>query len=786
VVSVIESGEERGIAYYVMDRVQGMSVRAMLTQTGSYAFENAARLVERVARIVHEVHVKGIVHRDLKPDNIMVGEQDDLRVVDFGIAAPIASPSPAVPRAVPPPTLGDADRLTSCGMFVGTIQYAAPERFHGEMGDRPEAEVFSLGAILWELLTSRWGREEWDMAVHGRLSAEPLQTAKVPEPLQQICLKALAAKPSKRYETAKDLAAALHSFVLNPTPDPEPTLWWPPALAGLAGAAGAFWGLVRLLGWPTVLDSVHSAAQGAWMDLAWMIVIVLAAGLGGLSLALTRIGWIGDGGPLRRLLHATSSRKDRYESEKPRQWVVLGSLFLALAGASLGGFVGVSTVGEHTSRFPWLALGAYLGVVLGACNCRAEILTRCLIVVPLGALLGGLAGWALAKACTALGGPSPGIDYWIVTGVLLAGVLSAGLAYPRSDELVDPPDLLTGAVWVLRLVGVLAFFGFWWRDYRHQDRKIDLGGAGVTALSTTGVSDVLLAGHADGTLHLVDLQTGRIRSLPDQPAGVVAVAVSADGRWVATAYGTVNRDKDNTLVSGNYGLRVYDAATHQEVWQFGEAQGRPMCLAFNPKHPEQLAVGHDRSCVLYDVALRKTLGPFYIRDPGHFTEKGAARAIAFAPDGSRVIIVPKGVNDVQLPPELYLPPFALFRPPIAHLSSGSEPIESVTFTADAQQIATASFAGVVRLWDAKTGRELRQFRNDAGHVRSLAVSRDNGRLLAATEKGVVLWDLETGEPLRRYYAGPPDGGASAAVFASNRYAVSGGYDRAIRVWRLPP
>lgn len=215
VVSILRTGRDRGVAYYVMDLVVGRSLRERLNAPGGVPPLEAARLVERLARIVDQVNqpqvidgipTPGVVHRDLKPENVMLTADGEVRLVDFGVAAAAAplgdaAASPAEPTA-------DAQRVTRAGEFVGTLRYAAPERRNG-VDASPVSEVFSLGAILYELLVGRWSEADGEAARCGRLDLRPLRDADVPEHLEAVCRRALTPDPCRRLASAGRLAEAL-------------------------------------------------------------------------------------------------------------------------------------------------------------------------------------------------------------------------------------------------------------------------------------------------------------------------------------------------------------------------------------------------------------------------------------------------------------------------------------------------------------------------------------------------------------------------------------------------
>jgi hypothetical protein len=188
--------------YLVMEYVPGRTLAAML-QDRALGVGKAVRLVEHVAEGLKAVHACGLLHRDLKPSNILIGDDGLPRLIDFGLAAPLAS--------------------NELHAVSGTLSYMAPEQARGQ-GERVDArvDVFGLGAVLYELITGKapfgaasW-RESWDRACRCDFDRTALDGVKISQDLRRICLKAMAADPAERYASAEELQKALARFVAGP------------------------------------------------------------------------------------------------------------------------------------------------------------------------------------------------------------------------------------------------------------------------------------------------------------------------------------------------------------------------------------------------------------------------------------------------------------------------------------------------------------------------------------------------------------------------------------------
>lgn len=203
IVQIHEIGEYEGNPFFSLEYCEGGNLGSRLKKQLPSPSE-AARLLATLAQAMHYAHLRGVVHRDLKPVNILLDSAGQPKIADFGLAKRTDS---------------DSD-FSQSGAILGTPSYMAPEQAAGKVRDTgPAADVYALGAILYELLTGKppFQGESSIETIQKVLNEEPVRPSRVrpgvPRDLETICLKCLQKEPASRYASSGDLVDELNRFL---------------------------------------------------------------------------------------------------------------------------------------------------------------------------------------------------------------------------------------------------------------------------------------------------------------------------------------------------------------------------------------------------------------------------------------------------------------------------------------------------------------------------------------------------------------------------------------------
>jgi hypothetical protein len=199
IVTVHDMGEDAGRLFIVMELLQGEELRQIIKANTPLALEDKLSLIRQVCRGLHYAHQQGVVHRDMKPANIFVLRSGQAKILDFGIAQ-LATTDPG---------------LTRTGLIMGTLRYISPEQVRGRVDHR--SDMFSLGSVLYELLTSRppfLGDDPLQILEQLRSDDPPAPTQldpTIPPELEAVVRRAMRRDPAERYRDLDEMGAALEA-----------------------------------------------------------------------------------------------------------------------------------------------------------------------------------------------------------------------------------------------------------------------------------------------------------------------------------------------------------------------------------------------------------------------------------------------------------------------------------------------------------------------------------------------------------------------------------------------
>ena len=245
IVPIFDFGDANGISYIVAEFVDGSSLDKLIALR-NFEFRESAGMVAVIADGLAYAHHAGIIHRDIKPSNIMIGTDEQPRILDFGLAR----------RTQPDAT------LTNEGEILGTPAYMSPEQATGETRRIDHrSDIYSLGVVLYQLLAGECPfRGQAPMVIQQVLNDDPPNPRtlnnRIPLDLETICLKAINKDPARRYQTSDDFAQDLRRWLRSE-----------PILARRIGAMGRAWRWCR-----------RNPSLAAMTGLAALLLVCLAAG----------------------------------------------------------------------------------------------------------------------------------------------------------------------------------------------------------------------------------------------------------------------------------------------------------------------------------------------------------------------------------------------------------------------------------------------------------------------------------------------------------------------------
>jgi WD40 repeat protein len=770
IVQVHEVGEQNGQPYFSLEFVNGGSLAERLAGKPLSPRE-AAQLVQTLARAMHYAHQQGIVHRDLKPANILLASggreppESAERLLSGGSRPPLPEFVPKITDFGLAKRVHVEEGLTQTGYVLGTPSYMAPEQAEGRHRDvGPGADLYSLGAILYQLLT---GRPPFTSStalgtLRQVLWDEPVPpswlVAGIPRDLETVCLKCLEKAPARRYGSAQDLAEELGRFLAGR-----------PVRARPVGALG------RLTRWARRNPAV--AASGG----------LAAALLVGLTVVSLLFAWRErrHADDLRTALAAeresryradyrlAESYRDRGQQRFREGEVNQGILWLARALEAAPDGAGPLRRSLRTSLAGWRFRASSLRAVLPHGDS-----VQAVALSPNGrtCLTGGL-DWTARLWDTATGKP-------LGPPLRRSGGVNAAAFSP------DGKRFLLGG----------------WAKGKGAARLWDVATgrpAGpelahprtVWAVAFDPCGQTVLTGGDDGAARLWDPVTGKPRGEPlRHPGPVTAVAFDPRGNTLLTwSQKTVYRwgesstrpaatplplDSDALAVAFHpeRGLvltgtvsgkaQVWDLTTGKPVGQSFPHSTGVWAVAFRPDGRACATASMDQTARVWDLATGRAAGPSQ-HHPDY------VKAVALAPDGQ---VLATGCRDGFA--RLWGTPASAL--PGRRTLSHPGTVGGVDFSADGKLALTRCVDGSVRLWEVATRRLKGRLRHP-GPVTAAVFSPDGRTVLTAAKMEARLWEVATGRLQGRPLVHP--GWVSRVAFSrGGKFLLTAGGDGTVCRW----
>jgi serine/threonine-protein kinase len=293
IVKVHDFGEYEGAPFLVMEYLSGGTLKSRLGEAIPWA--EAARGLLPVARGLAYAHARGIIHRDVKPANILISEEAEPLLSDFGIAKLLENE--------------EGRTLTGSGVGIGTPEYMAPEQAIGQAVDA-RVDIYSLGIVLYEMITGRKPyTADTPMAVVLKQISDPLPrpssfVADLPEAVEHVLIKALAKHPEDRYETMGAFCKALEALLTSPLPDIKPVAAVPEAKAAEEVIASTPPATTLLSSVETINNLMAASPSANKLPVAqpasrspgnlgrWIGLGVVVFGIAGIAMVILLVGWL--------------------------------------------------------------------------------------------------------------------------------------------------------------------------------------------------------------------------------------------------------------------------------------------------------------------------------------------------------------------------------------------------------------------------------------------------------------------------------------------------------------
>ncbi|MCE9563629.1 MAG: protein kinase [Planctomycetes bacterium] len=787
IVPIYEIGEHQGRHYFSMRLIEGSALRPANWSEP----RKAGRLVATIAHAVHYAHQRGILHRDVKPANILIDEHGEPHVMDFGLAKRV-----------------DKDvGATRTGAVVGTPSYMPPEQARGEKGLTVAVDIYSLGAVLYELLTGRppFKGDSVMATLLQVLEQEPVRprtlNRSIDRDLEVICLKCLDKDPKQRYGSAEQLADDLKRWLDGEPIHARPAAVWElglkwakrrPAMAGLLAAlAGVFVIGVGLVLWQW---GRAETANGELRTTAELLAKTAEEERASREDAETRRqqAEVAQGEAVKARGDAETRRQ---QAESARRGEQQTSARLALERG-----IGLLEQGNMNHGLLWVGKSMTLAppddtaLIHAAWSNLAAWAPRMNTARWRRHMPGGVASVEFLpdSPCLIVGGEDSRVRCWDTVADRETWI---------SPQLAGPPGALGISRDRKRVAAGTStgeFYVFDATNGKPTGERMKAP-AEVRSIAFSPNGEELLVGVADGKAQRYDARTGKSIGEPlTQPHPITTVAYSPSGHEIIT--GSQRSDPERHLQPAELAQR-WDATTGKPVGvavdhPLGvralayQGVGRPPRLApqfemrmyagvgslgtgqnldISPDGRYLATAGYDYRFRVWDLVNKSAVGQVTYHS-------GWMHWAKFGPDGRTIL---SGIGS-----SLQLWDFAGVRRPRDVILDLPANVSNFAFSPSGKTVATAA-GKEVRLFDAGTGEPLGApivFPTGFPHFKqSLAVGADDRSVVVALgDKTVRLLDCRTGKELIPALEHPE--GLECVALSLNGKVIATGCGHQVRAW----
>ena len=744
IVTVYEIGTEAGYHYISMQYVDGIALDEEIA-VGPLDERFAAEVVAEIAEALQYAHEQGVIHRDIKPSNILLDAERSPHLVDFGLAREL-----------------DCDtRVTRSGSLIGSPSYMAPEQASGSSSETgPKADVYSLGAVLYEMLVQRppFVAATIPMTLLQVINEAPLRPVKlnpfVSRDLETICLKCLEKSPARRYRNPKALADDLRRWLDGKPIAARPTPVWE-----------------QLFRW---------AKRERKLATALFVASCLLIGL------VTALGW-GNYKTNTLLSREAQARADadtsRANAEKSLYISHMNLAQSALESGNIGYMTSLlemyrNPVGTDPRGFEWHYLFRRshfahqllkkVDDTLLTVACSPEQNLIAFAGDPEGIFVYRIAPFEEVAALKAHSDSVAAVRFSDSGNLMVsAGHDSAVrvwntetwesiISLPGHPEARSHYACFTADETHLVSTGGDGTIRVWSLETARQIRVLGEHDGDVHAAAFSPDERLLVSGGRDGEVHVWDFESGDlVEKMRIECEAVRDVAFSTDGRKLLAA------TSEGAVV-------VFDTSTYQELATLVGHQTPVAAICCSPDGRQWASAGEAGRLCIWDAESHELVATLV----GH---QDRIYGVAYADSGNQVYTVGRD-GTLRL--------WQTNQEFDEVLDGHSWTIWEMDFTKDGKFLVSAGADNKMVIWNAHDGRPLRKLEGHENEVNSVRCSPNGQYVLSGSDDySVRLWDLPSGKPLR-VLAGHKKHVTEVDIHPDGMLGLSCAQDGTLRKWEL--